>query len=37
MKKSDAFHNIVVLKSKFITLEISHERTDRIKNLVLSS
>ena len=37
MKKSDALHNIVVLESKFITLEISPGRTDRIKNSVLSS
>ena len=36
-EKHDALHNIVVLESKLIKLEISPERTDRIKNLVLSS
>ena len=36
-EKNDALHNIVVLKSKLIILEISPEQIDRIKNLVLSS
>ena len=37
MKKNDTLHNIVVLESKLINLEISPERFDRIKNSVLSS
>ena len=36
-EKHDAMHNLVVLESKLIKLEISHERIHRIKNLVLSS
>ena len=33
-KKIHALHNIVVLESKSIKLEISPERIDRIKNSV---
>ena len=33
----DALHNILVLESKLIKLEIPPERIDRIKNWVLSS
>ena len=36
-EKNDALHNIVVSESKLIKLEISPERIDRIKSLVLSS
>ena len=36
MKKNDTLHNIVLLESKLINLEIS-ERFDRIKNSDLSS
>ena len=36
-EKHDALHNIIVLKSKLIKLEIWPERIDRIKNLVLLS
>ena len=36
-EKHDALHNIVVLESKLLKLEILPERIDRIKNLVLSS
>ena len=36
-EKHDALHNIVVLESKLVKLEILPERIDRIKNLVLSS
>ena len=36
-EKHDALHNIVVLEPKLIKLEISSERIDRIKNMVLSS
>ena len=36
-EKHDALHNIVVLKSKLVKLEILPERIDGIKNLVLSS
>ena len=36
-EKNDALHNIVLSESKLIKLEISPERTDRIKSLVLSS
>ena len=34
-KKHDALHNIIVLESKLIKLEISPERIDRIKYSVL--
>ena len=34
-EKHDALHNIIVLESKLIKLEISPERIDRIKNLIL--
>ena len=34
-EKNDAWHNIVVLESKLIKLEISAARIDRIKNSVL--
>ena len=34
-EKHDALHNIIVLESKLIKLEISPERIDRIKNSVL--
>ena len=34
-EKNDALHNIVVSESKLIKLEISPERIDRIKSLVL--
>ena len=34
-KKIETLHNIMVLESKLIKLEISPERIDRIKNLVL--
>ena len=36
-EKYDALHNIVVLESKLIKLEISPELIDRVKNSVLSS
>ena len=36
-EKHDALHNIIVLESKLIKLEISPKRIDRIKNLVLLS
>ena len=36
-EKNDALHNIVVLESKLIKLEISPEQIDGIKNSVLSS
>ena len=36
-EKYDALHNIVVLESKLIKLEISPEQIDRIKNSVLPS
>ena len=36
-KKNDTLHNIVVLESKLIKLEISPARIDRIKNLILLS
>ena len=36
-EKHDALHNIIVLESKLIKLEISPERIDRIKNSVLLS
>ena len=36
MKKNDTLHNIVLLESKLINLEIS-EQFDRIKNSDLSS
>ena len=36
-EKHDALHNIIVLESKLIQLEISSERIDRIKNSVLLS
>ena len=36
-EKHDALHNILVLESKVIKLEISPERIDRIKNSVLLS
>ena len=36
-EKHDALHNIVVLKSKLVKLEMLPERIDGIKNLVLSS
>ena len=34
-EKHDALHNIIVLESKLIKLEISPEQIDRIKNSVL--
>ena len=34
-EKIETLHNITVLESKLIKLEISPERIDRIKNLVL--
>ena len=34
-EKHDALHDIIILKSKLIKLEISPERIDRIKNSVL--
>ena len=34
-EKHDALHNIIVLESKLIKLEILPERIDRIKNSVL--
>ena len=34
-EKHDAFHNIILLESKLIKLEISPEQIDRIKNSVL--
>ena len=34
-EKHDVLHNIIVLESKLIKLEISPERIDRIKNSVL--
>ena len=34
-EKHDALHNIIVLESKLVKLEISPERIDRIKNSVL--
>ena len=34
-EKHDALHNIIVLESKLIKLEISPERIDRVKNSVL--
>ena len=34
-EKHDSLHNIIVLESKLIKLEISPERIDRIKNSVL--
>ena len=34
-EKIETLHNIMVLESKLITLEISPERNDRIKNLLL--
>ena len=36
-EKHSALNDIAVLESKFIKLEISPERIDRFKNLVLSS
>ena len=36
-KKNDTLHNIAVLESKLIKLEISPARIDRIKNLILLS
>ena len=36
-EKHTALNDIAVLESKLIKLEISSERIDRIKNLVLSS
>ena len=36
-EKNDALHNIIVLESKLIKLEISPEQTDRIENLILQS
>ena len=36
-EKNDTLHNIAVLESKLIKLEISLEQIDRIKNSVLSS
>ena len=36
-EKTCTLHNITVLKSKLIKLEISPERIDRITNSVLSS
>ena len=36
-EEHDAVHNIALLESKLIKLEISPERVDRIKNSVLSS
>ena len=36
-EKHDSLHNIIVLESKLIKLEISPERNDRIKNSVLLS
>ena len=36
-EKNDALHNIVVLESKLIKLEISPELIDRVKYSVLSS
>ena len=36
-EKNDALHNIVVLESKLAKLDISLERTDRIKSSTLSS
>ena len=34
-EKHDTLNDIIVLESKLIKLEISPERTDRIKNLLL--
>ena len=34
MEKIQTLHNIMVLESKSVTLEISPERIDRIKNSV---
>ena len=36
-EKLDALHNIAVLESKLIKLEISPQQIGRIKNLVLSN
>ena len=36
-EKDDALHNIVVLETKLIILEISPAQIDRIKNSVLLS
>ena len=36
-EKHDTLNDIIVLESKLIKLEISPERTDRIKNLLLWS
>ena len=36
-EKHDALHNIIVLESKLIKLEISPEQIDRIENLILPS
>ena len=36
-EKHDILHNITVLESKLINLEIVPERINRIKNLILSS
>ena len=34
-EKMETLHNITVLEPKLIKLEVSRERTDRIKNSVL--